>query len=181
MARVYSNKEIVLRLIWGFVEPLCFRYSPRLFYGWRNMILRIMGARIGKSVKIYPSAKIMYPWLLQIDDQVTISWGVNIYNLGIISVGKFSMISQHSHLCGGTHDHTAGNFELLRTGLTIGENVWIAADAFVGPGVHVHNNAIVAARSVVVADVAEGTIVGGNPARVIGSIEKPYNHKMAKN
>jgi putative colanic acid biosynthesis acetyltransferase WcaF len=150
-------------------------------YGWRNMILRMMGATIGKSVKIYPSAKIMYPWLLHLDDQVTVSWNVNIYNLGKITIGKFSMISQHSHLCGGTHDHVSGKFELLRTGLTIGNNVWVAADAFIGPGVRVADNVIVAARGVVVTDVSEGSVVGGNPARVIGKLDKPYNHRMENN
>lgn len=169
MSKYYSNKEILLRVIWVVLCPMLFRYSFRLFYGWRNFILRLMGARIGKNVKIYPSARIMYPWLLEIGDNTTISWDVKVYNLAFSKIGSDTMISQYSHLCGGTHNFRSTNFDLIRTGFTIGNNVWIAADAFVGPGVTVNDGAIVAARAVVVKDVEKGTIVGGNPAKLIGT------------
>lgn len=137
------------------------------------MILRIFGATIGKNVKIYPSARIMYPWLLRIEDHVVISWDVKVYNLGQITVGSRTIVSQYSHLCGGTHDYASPDFTLLRTGLTIGSNVWIAADAFIGPGVSIGNNAIVGARSVVLKDVEADTLVLGNPAQVIRKVNKP--------
>src|SRR5882762_10301569 len=178
MSKYYSNRELLLRVVWSLLEFVTFSFSPRLFYGWRNFIHRLMGAKIGVGVRIYPSAKIMYPWLLDIGDQTTISWGVKIYNLGETKIGSNTMISQYTHLCGGTHNHTSGHFELLRTGLTIGSNVWVAADAFIGPGVAVHDGAIVAARAVVVNDVTTGVIVGGNPAKEIGKIEKAYNHGL---
>src|SRR5258706_8875871 len=129
MGENYTLRENILRVTWGFVEPVFFRYSPRLFYGWRNLILRSLGARIGNGVKIYPSARIMFPWLLQIGDNTTISWDVKVYNLGLSTIGSNTMISQYSHLCGGTHDFRSKGFELIRTGFIIGNNVWIAADA----------------------------------------------------
>jgi len=89
--RNYTHREYVLRMLWGFVYVF-FRYSPRLLYGWRNFILRIMGASIGRGVKIYPSAKIMFPWNLTIEDGAVISWGVNLYNLGKIEIGKNTII-----------------------------------------------------------------------------------------
>src|SRR6478609_6108918 len=160
--KYYSYKEYWLRFLWGFIEPVFFSLSPRLLYGWRNGILRLMGAKIGKGVKIYPSARIMYHWLLEIGDHTTISWGVKVYNLAFSKIGSNTMISQYSHLCGGTHNYKSKDFDLIRTGFTIGNHVWIAADAFIGPGVTVHNNAIVAARAVVIKDVEPHTIVGGN-------------------
>ncbi len=163
-------RENILRVIWGVVYPIFFRYSPRLFYFWRNFILRVMGARIGKNVKIYPSAKIMFPWLLEIGDNSTISWDVKVYNLGYSKIGSNTMISQYSHLCGGTHDFRSKDFTLLRTGFTIGNNVWIAADAFVGPGIKVNDGAVVGARAVVTKDVPEKTIVAGNPAKNVGVV-----------
>jgi putative colanic acid biosynthesis acetyltransferase WcaF len=117
----------------------------------------------------------MYPWLLEIGDHTLISWDVKIYNLGRTSIGSGVTISQHAHLCGGTHEYLSGHFDLARTGLTVERNVWIATEAFIGPSVTVHEGSLVAARAVVVKDVGSQTIVGGNPARKIGTLEKPYN------
>jgi virginiamycin A acetyltransferase len=51
----------------------------------------------------------------------------------------------------------------------IGNDVWIGYDSLIMPGVKIGDGAIIAARSVVVADVDPYTIVGGNPARPIKS------------
>lgn len=131
-----------------------------------------MGAKVGKHVQVFPSANIMYPWLLEVGDRSVISWGVNVYNLGKISIGSDTVISQYAHLCGGTHDYAGERFTLLRTGLTVGSNVWIGADAFVGPSVTVNYGSVVAARAVVVRDVDSLTVVGGNPAKPIKKLEK---------
>ncbi|MEI7675410.1 MAG: putative colanic acid biosynthesis acetyltransferase [Bacteroidales bacterium] len=177
MSSYYSKKEFILRVIWGVICPLFFRLSPRLCYGWRNQILRLMGAKIGKNVRIFPSTVITFPWLLVVGDNVVISWDVRIYNLGMTTIGEKTIISQHAHLCGGTHDFESKGFALQRTGLTIGKRVWIAADAFIGPQVIVGDDSVVAARAVVVKNVDPNTLVGGNPAKVIRSIRGAFSVK----
>lgn len=54
-------------------------------------------------------------------------------------------------------------------GITIGRDVWIGANAGVTDGVTIGDGAVVAMGAVVTADVAPNTIVGGIPARVIGT------------
>lgn len=49
----------------------------------------------------------------------------------------------------------------------IGNDVWIGYDCLIMPGVKIGNGAIISSRSVVVADVAPYTVVGGNPAKPI--------------
>ena len=49
----------------------------------------------------------------------------------------------------------------------IGDQVWIGAGAIILAGTTIGNNAIIAAGSIVTSDVQSGTVVGGNPARVI--------------
>ncbi|WP_352527515.1 hypothetical protein [Mesorhizobium sp. M0060] len=57
---------------------------------------------------------------------------------------------------------------LLKLPIRVGSNVWICADAFVGPNVVVGEGAVVGARAVVMRPVAAGSVVVGNPARVVG-------------
>jgi virginiamycin A acetyltransferase len=54
-----------------------------------------------------------------------------------------------------------------RGNTVIGNDVWIGREAMIMPGVTIGDGAIVAARAVVVADVAPYTTVGGNPARAL--------------
>ena len=57
--------------------------------------------------------------------------------------------------------------------IRIGRNVWIGFDACVLPGVTIGEGSIVGARSVVMEDVPPYTVVAGNPARIIRSLEPP--------
>ena len=51
----------------------------------------------------------------------------------------------------------------------IGDNVWLGGGCIIVPGVTIGDDAIVGAGAVVTHDVAAGTTVAGNPARVIGA------------
>jgi acetyltransferase-like isoleucine patch superfamily enzyme len=53
----------------------------------------------------------------------------------------------------------------------IGRNAWIGFEACVLPGVRIGDGAIIAARAVVVADVAPYSVVAGNPARVVRMLQ----------
>lgn len=55
--------------------------------------------------------------------------------------------------------------------ITIGNDVWIGGHSTILPGVTIDNGAVVAAGSVVTKDVAPRTLVGGNPAKLIKTIE----------
>ncbi|MEZ6123690.1 MAG: hypothetical protein R3C49_10995 [Planctomycetaceae bacterium] len=141
-----------------------FVLSPRLLYGWRNLLLRCFGARIGSRVQIYPSVRIFAPWALTVGDRVTIGDRVTVYNVGAIEICSDVCVSQNAHLCAGSHDYRRSDMRLMRMPVRIEPNSWICADAFVGPGVTVGRNAIVGARSAVFRDVKPDSIVGGNPA-----------------
>jgi acetyltransferase-like isoleucine patch superfamily enzyme len=55
--------------------------------------------------------------------------------------------------------------------IVVGDDVWIGASAVILKGVTVGSGAVIAAGCVVTKDVAQGDIVGGVPARVIGHRE----------
>jgi putative colanic acid biosynthesis acetyltransferase WcaF len=165
-ARPYTLKEYIGRIMWSAVSPL-FLFSPRFFFSWRALMLQIFGAKIGKNVHIYPSAIIYIPWNLVIGDDSSIGEWALIYNLGEVRIGSQATISHHTHLCAGSHDYNDPNLPLIRSAINIESQVWICAEAFIGPGVSIGKGAIVGAGSVVMRDIGEWEIVSGNPAKYI--------------
>ncbi|MCS3824335.1 WcaF family extracellular polysaccharide biosynthesis acetyltransferase [Salinibacter ruber] len=162
-AQKYEWGEIVRRVLWG-VGAVLFRWTPRLLYGVRNALLRLFGAEIGKNVRIHPSATIYFPWNVSIGDWSSVGEDAMIYNLGPIAIGEKVTVSQRAHLCAGTHDATDPAMPLQKPPISVGDQAWICADAFVGPGVTVEEGAVVGARAVAVSDVEPWTVVAGNPA-----------------
>jgi putative colanic acid biosynthesis acetyltransferase WcaF len=162
----YTFKELSLRVLWG-GGKLVFRISPRPFFGFRRWLLRCFGAKVGQHTNIYPSALIYYPWNFSIGDDSSIGEWALVYNLGVITIGNRSTVSQRAHLCAGTHDYEDAAMPLIKPKITIGDDAWICADSFVGPGIAISDRAIVGARSVVVRDVNQSEVVAGNPSKVI--------------
>lgn len=54
--------------------------------------------------------------------------------------------------------------------VNIGHNVWIGGKAVINPGVNIGNNVVIASGSVVVRDVPDNVVVGGNPVKIIKHI-----------
>ena len=91
---------------------------------------------------------------------------------GKVACGNGVRVASHASIVGFNHGFDDTSLPIHRqkvttTGITIGDDVWIAADAFVGPRVQIGRGSVVGARSVVVRDVAPQTVVAGNPARPI--------------
>lgn len=162
----YSRKELFLRVLWA-VGKLFFRFSPRPCFRFRRMLLRALGAKVGRRVNIYPSALIYYPWNLDMGDDAAIGEWALVYNLGPVRIGSRATISQRVHLCAGTHDYHDAARPLLKPPIAVGDDVWVCADAFVGPDVSIGDGAIVGACAVVVKNIEKNTIVAGNPAKQI--------------
>jgi putative colanic acid biosynthesis acetyltransferase WcaF len=165
--RKWSKQELAKRLLWALMRPL-FSLSPRPMWGWRRFLLRIFGAQIGPDVHIYPSTRITIPWNLEINASAAVGDRAVLYALGPITIGARATISQGAHLCAGTHDISNPTRPLLKPPISIGNDVWVCADAFVGPGVTVGDGAIIGARAVAMKDVPANATVVGNPARQTG-------------
>lgn len=164
--RKWTRREQAARVLWAFATPL-FRLSPRSFWGWRRMLLRAFGARIGAEVHVYPTAHITMPWNLDIGEMAAVGDHAVLYALGSIHIGPRATVSQYAHLCAGTHDITRADRPLLKPPISIGADAWVAAEAFVGPSVSIGPRAIVGARAVVTKDIASDHVVAGNPAKTI--------------
>lgn len=163
----FSLKSKIYRAAWSFIYYLLFRYSPIPLFAYRRFVLKCFGAKVGESVNIYPSAKIWWPGNLSIANDSSIGPNVNVYNQGHIKIGQGSIISQGAHLCASTHDHNCQLHPLKLAPITIGDNVWVCADAFVGPYANVGNGCVIGARAALFSSTQPWSIYQGNPAKKI--------------
>jgi len=152
---------------WGIARTLLFRRTPSFLNGWRIFLLKLFGADIGHHVRIHPSARIYLPWNFTARDHVVIEHGVIVNCIGTVTVGERSRISQYAHLVAGTHDYERRNMQIIRSPITIGKDAWIAADAFVGPGVTIGDGSLLAARSSAFKALPPGMVCIGEPARPV--------------
>lgn len=96
---------------------------------------------------------------------------VQCYSVDRVTLEPHATVSQFSFLCTAGHDYRVKGMPLVTAPITIGRGTWVAADAFIGPGVTVGERAVVGARASVFRDVEPWTVVGGNPAHVIRKYE----------
>lgn len=157
----------LFRAAWMLAWLLLARFTPPPLHGWRRQVLRIFGARIGKGARVHASVAIWHPRNLDLGERVLVGPGARIYNQGRIAIGPDSVISQRAHLCASSHDVNDPLFQLTLRPVTIGRQCWVAAEAFVGPGVTMADRSVLGARGVLLRDAEEDGIYSGNPAQLI--------------
>jgi len=160
----YSTREKVGRMAWAVVQGTLFRYSFHNWSGWRVRLLNAFGANVDSRTDIRRTVEVECPWNLTMGKDSCLGDGARVYCLGKITIGDRVSVSQHAHLCAGSHDYDRDDMPLLRPPIVIKDDAWIAADAFVGPNVEVGEGAILGARGVTMKNLEPWKIYAGNPA-----------------
>lgn len=163
----FSLKNRMLRVLWDLVYRLLFRFTPRPLHAWRVFLLRCFGARIAQHCHVYPNVKIWAPWNLEMHDHSCLANDVICYNQAKVTLQERAIVSQGAHLCTGSHDYNDSDFPLYALPIGIGQDAWVCAEAFVGPGVSVADGAVLGARAVAFKDLQSWGVYSGNPAQLI--------------
>jgi putative colanic acid biosynthesis acetyltransferase WcaF len=171
----YPRGEVARRLLWGLVQATLFRWSPRPWHGFRARLLRLFGADIPEPgrVVVFPTATVVFPWRLALEPRSMVGPQVRLYNLAAITLRRGANLSQRCHLCAGTHDFLRWSMPLVARPIVIGENAWLGADVFVGPGVTIGELCVVGARAVVVRDLPPRQVCVGHPCRPVKTRPEP--------
>ena len=122
---------------------------------------------MGHGVVVRSNVNITFPWRLSVGNHVWIGEEVLILSLAPVLIESNVCISQRAFLCTGSHNFFSETFHLRTGQIIIREKSWIAAQAFIAPGVEVGNNSMVCAGAVVTENVPPRSLVRGNPAVII--------------
>ena len=112
---------------------------------------------------------------IDIGKNVLIAHNAWIGGRGSISIGDETLIGPNAVIVSSNHDLSATGIPAkdapeIRGRIRIGRRCWVGANATVVPNVEIGDGCIVAAGSVVVADVRNHTLVAGNPAKFIRNV-----------
>lgn len=163
----FSLRHRMVRAMWSVVWTLLAAWTPAPLHRWRALLLRLFGAQLAANARVHGSARIWYPPNLIVEENALIGPRVICYAMAPIRICRNAVVSQGAHLCAGSHAVDDPHFQLEAHPITIGINAWVAAEAFVGPGVTLGEGAVLGARSVAFRDLPAWTIYVGNPARLL--------------
>jgi acetyltransferase-like isoleucine patch superfamily enzyme len=139
----------------------------------RALFGELTGEDVGEGFRLIPPFWTDTGRNIRVGRRVFINQNCTFYDLAPISIGDDVMIGPNVSLITSGHPVAPSQRRAFLVGrpIDIEPNVWIAAGATIVGGVAVGANSVVAAGSVVTRDVPPNTLVGGNPASVIRSIE----------
>lgn len=164
----WTFREKAGMLLWQCCWALFCGWTPKPCNAWRLVWLRLFGAKVDGRPFVHQRARIQIPWNLTLHDRACLGDRANAYSLGEIEIGARATIAQEAYLCTGTHDLSHPDLLLQVAKITVGEDAFVSARAFVMPGIAIGPRAVVGACAVVTRDVMADSIVAGNPAREIG-------------
>lgn len=163
-----SRKHQLVRLLWTIVWLLCARWLPRsVGRRWKNLLLRLFGAKLHPTAHVYSSAKVYYPACLIMEANSCLADHVVCYNVAPVVIKANVTVSQETMLCTSSHNISSPRCEQISAPIVIEDQAWVGARAYVGMGVTIGQGAVVGATASVYKDVESWTVVGGNPARFI--------------
>lgn len=175
MGRKLSSAQVVTKVINRLYNYLLdFELLIVRLAGWiplytiRWLVYLAAGVKIGSGSHIHIGAQFFYPANVSIGKDTIIGQGAFLDGREKLKIGDHVDIASEVMIYNSEHDIHAEDFHATSAPVEIEDYVFIGPRAIILPGVKIGKGAVVAAGAVVTKDVAQFTIVGGVPARVIG-------------
>lgn len=152
--------------------------SHRLSLGRNVEFVGAKRVRIGRGVTFFGNTYLNAngeKGFIEIGDYTHIDQFCVLYGLGGIKIGSRCAIASGVVIYSQTNQYASApevniiDQPVVYATVTIGDDVWIGANAVILPGVRVGNHAVVGAGAVVTKEVEDWAIAGGVPARIIGN------------
>ncbi|MGG7142330.1 maltose acetyltransferase domain-containing protein [Clostridium nigeriense] len=140
----------------------------------RTEILKELFGEVAGKIYIEPAFKCDYGYNIKVGENFYANYDCVMLDVCPITIGNNVFLAPGVHIYTATHpldpiERNSG-YEYGKP-VKIGDNVWLGGRTVICPGVTIANNVVVAAGAVVTKDVPDNVVVGGNPAKIIKSIE----------
>ncbi|ABS32922.1 sugar O-acetyltransferase [Clostridium botulinum] len=136
----------------------------------KSELLKPLFGKVGDNFSIKPTFHCDYGSNIYVGENFFANYDCIILDVCKVTIGDNCMLAPRVCIYTATHPLDA---ETRISGLeygkpvVIGDNVWIGGNSVIVPGVTIGNNVVVAAGSIVVNDIPDNVVVGGNPAKII--------------
>jgi len=154
------------------------RYLP-LFA--RKYVYRMIGYEIGEESFVHADVKFFHIGKIKVGNNSNINRGVYLDNRVGIEIGSSVSISQDVKIYTLGHEINDDVFSVKGDKVIIGDFVVVFSGAMIMPGVTIEQGAVVMPGAIVTKNVGKKEIVGGNPARIIGTRDADPIYKFADN
>ena len=147
--------------------------GPREHAERRRLLMELLGG-IGPDAVIRPPLQMDYGYRTTIGARTFINVNAVILDVAEVRIGDDCQIGPNVQLLTPTHpldpEERRNRWEAAEP-ISIEDNVWLGGGVIVLPGVTIGRDAVVGAGAVVTKDVPPRTLVVGNPARVIRTLD----------
>lgn len=147
----------------------------------RRFFYRLCGMKIGKGSTLHMGPRFYNPANIKIGEDSVIGERAVLDGRDKLTIGNHVDIATDVMIYNSEHDVNHPNFKAISAPVVIQDYVFIGPRAIILPGVTIRRGAIVGAGAVVTKDVEEYSIVGGVPARQIGTREiQNLNYRLGR-
>jgi len=141
----------------------------------RTSLLKTLLGSTGRNITIEPAFYCDYGENIHVGEDFFANFGCVILDVAEVRLGNNCMLAPQVGIYTATHplDPVArrSGREYAKP-ITIGNDCWIGGMAVINPGVTLGDNVVVASGAVVTKSFGDNVVLGGNPARVIRTIEE---------
>lgn len=148
----------------------------------QRLIREILG-KTGENVYVEAPFRCDYGYNIEVGENFYANYNLVILDVGRVKIGKNAQFAPNVAIYTAGHpvhpDSRNSGYE-YGIDITIGDNVWLGGNTVIMPGVHIGNNVVIGAGSVVTKDIPDDVVAAGNPCRVLRSIteeDRKYYYK----
>ncbi|MFA5316009.1 MAG: acyltransferase [Dehalococcoidales bacterium] len=153
------------------------RMAP--FFLTRHVVLRIAGIKIGKGSSVHSKVRVFAFGKMIIGSNSTINRGCYLDNRRGIKIGDNVIIAHDTKIYTLGHDINDPLCQTKGSRVVVENYAIIFSNVLIMPGVTIGKGAAVYPGSVVTRDVAPYSVVGGNPAVIVGKRIKNLNYSAS--